>query len=124
MEENVLKDFETFEEFPDKYLQVKNKSNYYYIKINDESYITKKNINLVSYDINGNMSIEIGYYDVFNNKLILTTNNDKLDGVKIIPLSVAFNLKENDVYNFTKEDINMLVGFNEENTRYKSYLKQ
>ena len=32
MEENVLKDFETFSEFPDKYLKVNSTSNYFLIK--------------------------------------------------------------------------------------------
>lgn len=34
MEENVLKDFETFEEFPNKYLLVDANSNVFYIMSN------------------------------------------------------------------------------------------
>ena len=47
MEENVLKDFETFNEFPDKYLKINKNSNYYFIRKIKEDFITKVNIDSI-----------------------------------------------------------------------------
>ena len=48
MEENVLKDFETFSEFPDKYLKVSKNSSYYFIKKSGENFVTKRSLDSLS----------------------------------------------------------------------------
>ena len=66
MEKNVLIDFETFEEFPDKYLCINTNSNYYYVKIDDNTYITKRNIDSILLDDKNNIFIYISFFLIGN----------------------------------------------------------
>ena len=132
MEENVLKSFETFNEFPDKYLKVDNNSDYYYIRKQDNNFVTKKNIDLIS-NINAEkVLIKCSYYDVISGDLIHKsefvsdingTNKEfvKCEDVRIISLSNILNIKGNGIYYLTREDVNVLINYEEEKT--KKYVK-
>lgn len=132
MEENVLKDFETFAEFPDKSLKINSNSNYFLIKINNKSFVTKRNIDSVSIiKILSNQKLFNirSFYDVKTGDLVLTTksvcNIDKSceeflemeDKVEIMSLSSVLNIKGNDVYYLTLEDIEVLLNVKEENAK-------
>ena len=132
MEENVLKDFETFNEFPNKYLRVNSNSNYYFIQKLNKNFITKKNIDSIS-TINifnkEKIVMKKSYIDVNTGLVALKVGSIKnVDGdneefiyneddVKIISLSSILNIKGNDVYYLSKEDIETIVNFKEENAK-------
>ena len=125
MEENVLKDFETFEEFPDKYLKVSKDSNYYYIKKDNIACIARRNIDLIS--SNGiDTTVFLSYYSVLDGHLVsktrITNKTRILDGANIISLSEIFNIDNNDSYKLTKEDVDTLTDFKEENSKNYSKL--
>lgn len=132
MEENVLKDYETFSEFPDNYLKVNKNSNYYLIKIRRESFITKKMIDSVEVlEILGvkKLLTQKSYYDVNDGELVFHTRViSNLDGsdkefidvekyIEITPLSSILNISENGVYYLTSEDIEPLVTYKEEGAK-------
>lgn len=128
MEENVLKDFETFSEFPDKYLKVSKNSSYYFIKKSGENFVAKRSLDSLS-TVNifnkDKLLTKKSYYDVSTGSLILKTvsikdidgNNEEFvenkNNVDIISLSSILNINENGVYYLSKEDINTLVNYKE-----------
>ena len=74
MVENVLKDFETFEEFPNSYVGKKT-----------ESFVAKRKVDLVSivkiYSKEKVLKVE-SYYDVCNgNRILKTEGISNLDGI-------------------------------------------
>ena len=76
MEENVLKSFETFDEFPDKYLKIDINSDYYYINKEEYNFVTKRNIDSISNIIIGdreNVLVKCSYYDVISGNLVYKT---------------------------------------------------
>lgn len=123
MEKNVLKDFETFYEFPNKYIKVTCNSNYYYIKINNHKFITKKNIDLLCSD-NGNIELEESYYSIIDGNFVLKTKNniyriseygkETEDNVLIQPLYKILNISGNGVYYLDNHDIDGLINYKEE----------
>lgn len=132
MEENVLKDYETFSEFPDKYLKVSKNSNYYLIKKRREFFVVKKKIDsLETLEILGTQKLltQKSYYDVNNGKLIFHTRViSDLDGsnkefidiekdIEINLLSSILNVSENGVYYLSYEDIEPLVNYKEEGAK-------
>lgn len=132
MEENVLKDYETFSEFPGKYLKVNKNSNYYLIKIRRESFVAKKMIDSIEVlEILGvqKLLIQKSYYDVNNGELVFRTRViSNLDGshkefidiekyIEINPLSSVLNIGENGVYYLTQQDIEPLVCYREEGAK-------
>lgn len=132
MEENVLKDFETFNEFPDKYLKVNKSSNCYLVNKNGKKFITKKILDSVTIlEILGSQKILTvrSYYDINNGELILNTKSisnvdgineeflEKEENVEVNSLSNILNIDENGVYYLLKEDIDSLVNFKEENAK-------
>ena len=134
MEENVLKDFETFSEFPDKYLKVNSTSNYFLIKKDDNSFITKRNIDSISIvKILSNQKLLTlkSFYDVKTGDLVLNTksisNADRSceeylefdKNIEILSLSSILNIKGNDNYYLSSSDIDILTNYKEENA--KSY---
>lgn len=134
MEENVLKDYETFSEFPDKYLKVNSTSNYFLIKKDNESFVTKRNIDSISIvKILSNQKLITlrSFYDIKTGNLVLNTksisNADRSceeylefdDNIEIFSLSSILNIKGNDIYYLSSEDIDMLIDYKEENA--KSY---
>lgn len=132
MEENVLKSFETFDEFPNKYLKVDANSDYYYIKKENNSFIAKRNIDLISNISKEKVLIKCSYYDVINGNLIynLEFTSDingrnkefiKCEDVKLVLLSNILNIKGDQVNYLTQEDINVLINYKEE--KNKTYVK-
>lgn len=130
MEENVLKDFETFSEFPDKYLKVNNSSNYYFIRKSNDNFVTKRNIDSISIiNIFSNQKLLLvkSYYDVNNGELVLNTrsisnidrSNEEFieleNNVSIIPLNSILNIKGNNEYYLSKDDINHLINYENKN---------
>ena len=116
MEENVLKDFETFNEFPEKYLKVNKSSNCYLVNKNGKKFITKKILDSVTVlEILGSQKILTvrSYYDINNGELVFHTRViSNLDGsdkefidvekyIEITPLSSVLNISENGVYYLT-----------------------
>lgn len=136
MEKNVLKDFETFEEFPDKYLLIDDKSNAYYIKINDKSFIVRRNIDSISiFSEEKKVSYENSYYSIIDNKLvsklkflrsISELSEDLESEYKIIHLSKLLNIKGNSKYYLTLEDVKTLINYDKNQKVYKKidYLKR
>jgi len=132
MEENVLKDFETFNEFPDKYLKVNKSSNCYLVNKNGKKFITKKILDSVTIlEILGSQKILTvrSYYDINNGELILNTKSisnvdgineeflEKEENVEIDSLSNILNIDENGSYYLLKEDIDKIVNFKEESAK-------
>ena len=132
MEENVLKDFETFNEFPEKYLKVNKSSNCYLVNKNGKKFITKKILDSVTIlEILGSQKILTvrSYYDINNGELILNTKSisnvdgineeflEKEENVEVNSLCDILNIDENGVYYLLKEDIDSLVNFKEENAK-------
>lgn len=129
MEENVLKDFETFNEFPEKYLKVNKSSNCYLVNKNGKKFITKKILDSVTVlEILGSQKILTvrSYYDINNGELILNTKSisnvdgtneeflEKEENVEIDSLSNILNIDENGIYYLLKEDIDKIVNFKAE----------
>lgn len=132
MEENVLKDFETFNEFPDKYLKVNKSSNCCLVNKNGKKFITKKILDSVTIlEILGSQKILTvrSYYDINNGELILNTKSisnvdgineeflEKEENVEIDSLSNILNIDENGIYYLLKEDIDKIVNFKEESAK-------
>lgn len=132
MEENVLKDFETFNEFPDKYLKVDKSSNYYLVNKNGEKFVAKKMLESVTIlEILGSQKILTvkSYYDINNGELIASTKSisdsngtseeflEKEENVEIDSLNSILNIDENGVYYLLKEDIDEIVNFKESNAK-------
>ena len=132
MEENVLKDFETFNEFPEKYLKVNKSSNCYLVNKNGKKFITKKILDSVTVlEILGSQKILTvrSYYDINNGELILNTKSisnvdgtneeflEKEENVEIDSLSNILNIDENGFYYLLKEDIDKIVNFKEESAK-------
>lgn len=123
MEENVLKDFETFDEFPDKYLKVNKSSNYYLINKNGKKFVAKKKLHVVSLEVFSKQKIVCvsKYYDINNEQLIMQTKSiSNLDGtneehfeikdvISITALNSVLDLDENAVCYLLKEDVDGLI---------------
>lgn len=132
MEENVLKDFETFKEFPDNKLKITSNSPYYLIKKSKKSFIARKNIDFIS-SINilgiDRLITKSSYYNVVDGNLVYQNKSisnidgsnkeyfDKEEKVKIFLLSEILNISENGVYYISSENINSLIEFKEENAK-------
>lgn len=126
MEGNVLKDFATFSEFPDSYLEINNNSNYYFINKPLGAFVTKRRVDLVStisiYNKEKYLEKE-SYYDVITGELILKTESlcnldgsnkefvKKPKGVKVISLSSILEKDEEFCY-LSKDDVNKLIKSN------------
>ena len=126
MNAKILKDFETFEEFPDGVLEVKNNTNLVYIQKGTETFVAREILKKVSGD-NSNLEYELKYKDVIDNKVRLTAEIQKQNEKTIISypkepfkvygithLNEILNIKENSAYYLTLEDIMNLCSFKEE----------
>ena len=142
MEENVLKDFETFKEFPNKNLKISSSSNYYFVRKKNEDFVTKRNIDSIStIDVLGKdkIIVEKSYFNVLDGSLVLKTRSisdmdgkneeffESLDKIEIIRFSSILNIKGNSVYYLTKDEIEGLINYKEcsaktyKNTPKKNY---
>lgn len=132
MEENVLKDLETFDEFPCKMLIVNGNSDYYYINIEGISFVTERNIDSISnIDVDGEEKVLVksSYYDVINGSLVYKTEfisdingtNKEFtkckENIKIISLNDVLNINGIQESCLTKEEIETLINYKEENAK-------
>ena len=132
MRENVLKDLQTFYEFPEKILIVNNNSDYYYINKDGKNYVTERNLDLITnIEICGEEKIFVksSYYSVLDGSLICKTEfTSDIDGkskdfikcqdnIKIIRLNKILNINENGVSYLTKEDIKIIMNYKEEEAK-------
>ena len=134
MQEKVLKDFETFEEFPNAVLEIKPNTNLVYIEKGNEAFIAREVLKKLSSD-NSNVEYELKYKDVINNKIRLTAEIRKENGTtvidypkephkvhQIIHLDEILKIKENSFYYFTLEDVQNLESFKmQEPTEKRKY---
>lgn len=132
MGENVLKDFETFNEFPDKYLKVNKNSNCYLVNKNWEKFVAKRILESVTIlEILGNQKILTvrSYYDINNGEVVLNTKSisdsdgrneeflEMEENIEINSLRSILNIGENGVYYLEQQDIAVLVNFKKENAK-------
>ena len=118
MEENILKDFETFDEFPNKYMLIDKNSSYYYVKLNDEGFIAKRNIKKISFD-GKNVEVLLSYYNVIDGSLILNTKKTHTEfevlkeffGAYVLSLNKLFTITDNEKYYLNKNDIKEIINF-------------
>lgn len=130
MEKNVLKDFETFAEFPDKYLKIDKNSSYYYIKNELGNYVAKSkfnNISIIDFNNSKKIRIEKNYYSVLDGNLVSKTItlcdvNGKNESFinynnEICSLRSVLNIEDNDNYYLSKDDILILINFDKESEK-------
>ncbi len=120
MKENVLKDFETFDEFPDKYLCINRKSDYYLIMIDYVPFVAKRSSNSIFVN-EKEIFIDEKFYNVLDGSLVLERNNSnkskEKDSINIVLFSSI--LKDNETMYFTKQQIELLTGITHENVYKK-----
>lgn len=133
MEKNVLRDFDTFEEFPDKNLLVDRNSNAFYIKKQDKYFIARRNVDsltFVDYNSKDVIRYENSYYDVINGECILnltileSLNNSESymlidDDCEISYLPERLNIKGNSKYYFSLDDVKVLTNYDNDKKVYK-----
>jgi len=125
MEENVLQNTETFFEFPNKYMKVDSKSNYYYLKKDDKAFITVKEFDSISYDGKDTITTVYCYYNVLDGRKVSDTVITEIDdkpyinnkGFTIVSLSDMYDTSENSVYYLCEDDIDAIVNYKEENAK-------
>jgi len=131
MEEKNLRDFESFNEFPNGILKVEKNSNLVYIEKNNNNFVARELIESANSD-GLKATYLISYYDVINNKYILTleftkTLDDKFSFVdiknnsnkQIIPLCKILKLRNDSSSCLDLEDITHLINFKEEDSKQK-----
>lgn len=131
MDARILKDFETFEEFPDGVLKIDKNTNLVYIQKGTETFVAREYLKKMSGD-NSNLEYELKYKDVIDNKVRLTAEIKKQNEKTIINypkepfkvygiihLNEILNVKENSPYYLTLEDIINLCSFKEEESTEK-----
>jgi len=131
MHKKILKDFETFEEFPDGVLEINNNTNLVYIQKGTETFIAREFLKKLSGD-NSSIEYELKYKDVIDNKVRLTAEIKKENGktvinypkepfkvYQVIHLNEILNIKENNSYYLSLEDIISLCSFKEEELKEK-----
>ena len=131
MHKKILKDFETFEEFPDGVLEINNNTNLVYIQKGTETFIAREFLKKLSGD-NSSIEYELKYKDVIDNKVRLTAEIKKENGktvinypkepfkvYQVIHLNEILNIKENNSYYLSLEDIISLCSFKEEESKEK-----
>lgn len=125
MEAIVLKNYETFDEFPNGLLVVKENSNLMYVRVGRRTFIAREFINCIEFE-SGYIKCIVSYFNVKNNENILTIDTKKsireksveilsqLKNIDIIPLNSVLNIKQNKVTYLGLQDINNIVDFKEE----------
>lgn len=136
MEEKGLKTFETFEEFPNKFLIVDKNTNCYYIKTKKEDFVATRKIDSATIEkVDGIDRIVIleSYNNIIdgsfilNNKRIYSLDKKLVSDIEfeITPLSRILNIKSNNKYYLSLDDVYELINFKEEDpkTYKKTYRK-
>ena len=133
MKDQILRNFETFEEIPNGLLLVNEKSNLMYVRIGKKVFVAREFVETITGD-RTSVIYTTSYYSVENNKNILTLNvqkhfvsgksdclnNDK--NVEVIPLSKILNLSGNAVSYLTLEDVQTITNLKEvEPTEKRKY---
>lgn len=128
MEEKGLNAFETFEEFPDKYLIVENNTNCYYIKTKKEDFVATRKIDSATMENTDGLDSIVfleSYYSIIDGSLVLKNKRvyslDKklISNIEfeITPLSRILNIKGNSKYYLSLEDVKELINFKEEDPK-------
>ena len=123
MEERILKCYDTFEEFPDGILVIKENTNVMYIQKGRDAYIAREFLTRACGDEKESEFI-IDYKDVITGKTVLTSHiirTDKTMKINYIneqtivrdirPLNEIFNVKGENVYLLSYDDIFTLINF-------------
>lgn len=122
MEEQILRNFETFEEIPEGLLELKEGSNLIYIRYDREVYVAREFFDSVISD-NLNVIYTVSYLDVRDNKNILTllikkslVDNsieflNKREDINIIPLNEVLSIKGNKCFYIGLDDINIITKY-------------
>ena len=130
MEDQILKNYESFDEKMDAILLVGNNSNLMYIKKGEDIFIAHEFINSVITD-NSNIIYTTTYYNVKDNKKILelkivktlaggiVTYSNEDSKVQILPLSKLLNIKGNSKYYLTEQDVDTLINYNKKSIKEK-----
>ena len=132
--DKILRNYESFEEIPMGFLMIDKNSNvnYIYNKQNKTACVAREFINnteIVNIGKNQLIKEIKKYYNVINNKLILTEEqflNFNLDIVSknnnnyiVIPLNEILNIKGNDKYYLDRNDINNIILFDSEKKKVR-----
>ena len=119
MEDQILKNYESFAEKSNGVLLVENNSNLMYIKIGEDIFVTHEFISSIDVD-NSNIIYTITYYNVKDNKKVLelkivktlaggiVTCSNEDSKVQILPLIKLLNIKGNSKYYLTEVYIHLL----------------
>ena len=135
MEEKILSSYDTFEEFPDGILVVKENTNAMYIQKGRENFVAREFLKYASGDEKESEFV-IDYKDVITGKTVLTSHiirtdestkinyvNEKDRIYDIIPLDKIFSVKGINTYSLSIADICTLINYKSEepNVKRKSY---
>lgn len=126
MSEKILKDFETFEEYPEAVLEIKPNTNLVYIQKGEETFVAREFLKKMTGD-DSSVEYVLKYKDVINNKVKLTAEIKNENGTtvinypkepfkvyQIIHLDEILNIKYNDRYYFSLNDVITLCNFKEQ----------
>ena len=134
MQDKILRSYESFEEIPLGILVIDKNSNVNYIfnKKTKNACVAREFISdteIVNIGKNQLIKETKKYYNVINNKLILTKEQFltfDLDVISsseedyiIIPLNEILNIKGNDKYYLDRNDINNIILFDSENKKVR-----
>lgn len=124
MEEFVLKDYESFDEFPEKKLLVDKRSNAFYIKKQNEIFIARQNIDSLTLEGYGDkiaIKYKKSYYNIKNGEFILSlTSLESIkdrkeymlnleDDCKIVSLNSVLDIKDEEKSYYSIEDIDIIT---------------
>ena len=131
MEERILKCYDTFEEFPDGILVIKENTNVMYIQKGRDAYIAREFLNSATGDELQSEFI-VDYKDVITGKTVLTSHIIKTEEdtkinylttqikvYDIIPLDKILNINGNKISELTLDDICVLINFKEQEPTHK-----
>ena len=133
MEEKILKKFEYFEDFPDKFLLVNNDELYYLLRIDEKNYVVQSHTIFLSIDSKKNISVTIKEFHnvldgklMFRGKFISRTCDEKEKliesklKVKVNLLSDILNIYNNESCYLSKNDVEVLNNYKfQEEKKYK-----
>lgn len=135
MNEHILKDYETFEELPSNYLLINDKCNVFYLRKKDKFFIVREQLKkCILNKEKRTVEIEKNYLNVINGDLVasiskvyfLDNNEQSIElnnlNIYIESLKSILNLKDDEKYLLTYDDVKILTHFKEE--KNKEYYKK